>query len=259
MASAGKESASCVPPLLLEELPTPPAEACPPLGTRPAHPEAVPAVLQLRVGAGSGTGSGSRPGLGQSAASSAESSGAGAAPGMFLTLPCGFLSWGAGFRLGRGSSALQPTALLQDQSLLRYVPNDFCAELPWYSLSISVFDLLHFCRITDSHHQDTVRMACAPRCFSSLAVLMGRALAAAGVTPALAAVSPCGGSWRAGGKRSSPVLPSQTAKAAPRHSCDTGNHPAPLSWGDPCRVVMAATLSCPSSTILIPGAGVGGC
>lgn len=132
------------------------------LGTSPAHPEAVPAVLQLRVGAGSGTGSGSRPGLGQSAASSTESSGAGAAPGMFLTLPCGFLSRGAGFRLGRGCSALQPTALLQDQSLLRYVPNDFCAELPWYSLSISVFDLLHFCCITDSHHQDTVRMACAP-------------------------------------------------------------------------------------------------
>lgn len=49
-----------------------------------------------------------------------------------------------------------------ERSLLHRVPNDFCAELPWYSLSISVFDLLRFCRMADSHHQDTVRLACGP-------------------------------------------------------------------------------------------------
>lgn len=128
-------------------------------------------------------------------------------------------------------------------SLLHYVPNDFCAELAWYSLSISIFDLLHFCRIAGCHHQDTVRMACAllPGGESlgvSPLMLMGRALAVAGVTPAWAALSCCGGTGgalkgRAGAKGSSLTLPSRTTKASPHPLLQQRQPPSSTVTGGP--------------------------
>lgn len=90
-----------------------------------------------------------------------------------------------------------------------------------------------------------------PQCFSSLTILMGRGLAAAGVTPAWAALSRCRGTGgalegRAGAEGSSLVLPSQTTKVTPHPSHGRCDPPAPLSRGDPLsskvvRVAMPST------------------
>lgn len=104
------------------------------------------------------------PGLGQSTAPSAASSGAGLVLGTFLTLPSGFSLPGSRRERAQGRDRLlcSPFAARPERSLLPYVPSDFCVELPWCSLSVSIFDLLHFCRASDSHHQDMARMAYAP-------------------------------------------------------------------------------------------------
>lgn len=162
----------CVPPLLLEGLQTPPAEACPcSEGTHPAHPwsdapwaEAMSRVLQLQVSVGSSASSSSRlcrePGLGHPLQRAAGLRRRWARSLVVLVSQAVGGSWVQG-RDRLLCSSSHSVAARPERSLLHYVPNDFCAELPWYSLSISVSDL-RFCRMADSHHQDTVQMACGP-------------------------------------------------------------------------------------------------
>lgn len=132
---------------------------------------------------------------------------------------------------GRGAPAAHAAAR-PERSSLHYLPNDFCAELPCCSLSISFFNLLHFCCVADSPHQDKARTPRAraarwrklPCALPSRAVPMGRARGEPGV---------CDRSVSGAGTRQGELSPLVGCPGAGEGSTKTTARP---SWGTNTRV-----------------------